>query len=459
MKYLLPPKTTLTLITLGALLSVPEMLPSLTGFKLMNWREVPRVLDFVPRTNRSDPVQDEVNRLRPGKQEVSSRLRLFDPDNSLDPFYEALRKVEVKEDGATVRILHYGDSPTAADLITADVRELMQQTFGDAGHGFYLIARPWAWYDHRGVDSDSDGWLIDAATQSHELDGVYGLGGVSFRGSEGASTRFALSGGDHRLVEIAFFREPGAGTFFLTADDQLLGTVDTAGEKPEAAFATFHLPPGARRLEIKVASGSVRLFGIYLEKRGPGIVYSSLGLNGAYVLVLSKMFREQHWVEQLRHYRPDLIIINYGTNESVYPEFVDKSLVKETTEVVRRIRAAVPRASILLMSPMDRGHRTGGEIATVPVMARLVGTQERLAAKLSCAFFNTFQAMGGAGTMARWYQAEPRLVSGDFIHPMPAGARIVGGLLNQAILEGYYRYKLRRVHRTLADTASREASE
>ena len=44
--------------------------------------------------------------------------------------------------------------------------------------------------------------------------------------------------------------------------------------------------------------------------------------------------------------------------------------------------------------------------------------------------------------MGRWYQAEPRLVSADFIHPMPAGARIVGNLLAKALVDGYSKYKL-----------------
>jgi hypothetical protein len=85
----------------------------------------------------------------------------------------------------------------------------------------------------------------------------------------------------------------------------------------------------------------------------------------------------------------------------------------------------------------------GGEIGTVPSIPRLVAIQRRVAADMHCAFFNTFEAMGGIGTMGRWYEAEPRLVGADFIHPMPGGAKIVGGLLYQALLDGYNRYKLR----------------
>jgi hypothetical protein len=53
--------------------------------------------------------------------------------------------------------------------------------------------------------------------------------------------------------------------------------------------------------------------------------------------------------------------------------------------------------------------------------------------------------MGGEGTMGRWYNAEPRLVGADFIHPMPAGAKIVGELLYNSLRTGYNQYKLRQL--------------
>ena len=120
-------------------------------------------------------------------------------------------------------------------------------------------------------------------------------------------------------------------------------------------------------------------------------------------------------------------------------------------EILRRVREAVPEASVLMMSPMDRGTReAGGNIGTVAVLPRLVAVQAKLAAENHCAFFNTFQAMGGPGTMGKWYMAEPRLVSADFIHPLPAGARIVGTLLYQALTDGYNSYKLKQLRQSLA---------
>jgi lysophospholipase L1-like esterase len=105
------------------------------------------------------------------------------------------------------------------------------------------------------------------------------------------------------------------------------------------------------------------------------------------------------------------------------------------------------------MSPMDRGERKAdGEIDTLAAIPRLVNTEAKVALDSGAAFFNTFQAMGGQGTMGRWYSAEPRLVGADYIHPMPAGARIVGELLFSSLRDGYNQYKLQQLKERLAES-------
>ena len=168
-----------------------------------------------------------------------------------------------------------------------------------------------------------------------------------------------------------------------------------------------------------------------------------MGVNGAAITILARNVGEEHWGEQLRHVKPNLVVINYGTNESVYAKYVDTAFELELVRAVKRVRKAVPEASILIMSPMDRGQRMpSGEIGTVPPLSRLVALEQRVAAEYGCAFFNTFEAMGGPGTMGRWYTAEPRMVGADLIHPMPSGAKIVGNLLYKSLQDGYRRYKL-----------------
>ena len=443
---LLPLKPALTILTLLALLKAPDVIPAVKDYKVLDWRMIPTVIDFAPRPASSVPIEDELSRLRPDRNLASYEMhRIEGREDALDRFYEALRRTESREPGAVTRILHYGDSPATADMITGDARRLLQQRFGDAGHGFCLMGKPWAWYEHTGVQLESSGWTMEAASQSKLADGMFGLGGVVFQGQSGASTQIDLTEGEHTRLEVSFLRQPSGGAFTVEAEGKGIGTVDTAGPAVMADHTGFAIPPKARRFEIRVTTGTVRMFGVTFDNQAEGVSYDSLGLSGAHVTVLSRKFNEKHWSGELQWRRPDLVIVNYGTNESAYASFVDQSYAKELGEIVRRIRAAAPEASILLMSPMDRGHRdVGGDIATLPTIPRLATIQQRVALETGCGFFNTYLAMGGSGTMGRWYQAEPRLVGADFIHPMPAGARIVGNLLYQALLDGYKRFNARR---------------
>ncbi|MBI2688170.1 MAG: hypothetical protein HYX27_17845 [Acidobacteria bacterium] len=439
-----PKKPALTLAALAAMMTAPDLLPAFKDYRMLDWSTVPHVLDFQVRTRSDDPIAVEQVRLRPDTTpEKADAPKLVDTAGDLQRFYAALHSTERRDDGAVTRILHYGDSPTTADLITADVRVLFQKEFGDAGHGFVLIAKPWAWYGHRGVTVKGSGWKIEPANTAELRDGQYGLGVVSFRGGPGANSKITLSDAGHTKFEVAWLSQPGGGMFQVAADGRMIGTVDTASPEVIASFQTFAVPEGFKEVTIGGVSGRVRLYGVRFMKDAPGVEYNSMGVNGAAITILARNVGEEHWGEQLRHVKPQLVVINYGTNESVYAKYVDTAFEHELVRAVKRVKKAVPEASILIMSPMDRGQRMlGGEIETVPPLNRLVALEQRVAAEYGCAFFNTFEAMGGPGTMGRWYTAEPRMVGADLIHPMPSGAKIVGNLLYKSLQDGYRRYKL-----------------
>jgi lysophospholipase L1-like esterase len=445
----MPWKTILAIATFAGLMLLPQVAPALRDFKTFDPQTIPLVWQMpVPK-----PPPEPVARVRtaisihqhagpaPSTNEEPPVTSVADPTHQMDRFYTSLLK------GGVTRVVHYGDSPTTADLITADARALFQKQFGDAGSGFVLIARPWAWYGHRGVEMSSSNWKIDVAgVPGNELkDGLHGLGAASFRGSTGAVAHWTLKDTQHSSVEIYYLAQPGGGSFSMDADGIVIGSVDTDGEQAPG-YAQFTFPPGSKEFTLRVTQGKVRLYGADFRKAGPGVVYSSVGVNGANITLLTHAMNGPHWSAELRHYRPDLVVVAFGTNESSAPTFVDGTWGKELKAAVRRIQAAVPEASILLMSPMDRGERKdNGEIGTVDTLPRLVGIETKVAAETGVAFFNTFQAMGGEGTMAKWYNDAPRLVGADFTHPMPGGARIVGELLYNALKEGYNEYKLRQL--------------
>ncbi len=432
-----PLHTALSILSAGILLGGAKMVsPSIHGPQSA---QVQSLVDFAPEEAAPAPAGTPPPVASPLAKVKMNPFLLEDNEGALDHFYQALWNTEKQQDGAVTRIVHYGDSPTTADLITGGIRSQLQQRFGDAGHGFILIAKPWAWYQHTGVTVDASGWLMTPASRFQSHDGLFGLGGVSFVGSAKSSSEIVFEHGPYTRFEVWYLKQPGGGTLTLGT----LGKLDTAGEAKEPGFAVFEAPEGLHEVALRGESGPIRLFGITAEKAGPGVVYDSLGLNGASITVLTHMFNQDHWAEELRHRNPDLLVINYGTNEADFADFVDKQYEKELREAIRRARAALPEASILVMSPMDRGHRSGGDIETMATIPRIVETQRRVARETGCGFFDTFAAMGGAGTMARWYAQKPPLVSADLIHPYPAAGQTIATTVVKEIAASLNRYKMR----------------
>ena len=78
---------------------------------------------------------------------------------------------------------------------------------------------------------------------------------------------------------------------------------------------------------------------------------------------------------------------------------------------------------------------------TKSVILDLVAIQKRVAEAHGAAFWNTFDAMGGEGSMARWVKAKPQLGGGDLTHPTPLGAEVLGDMLSDALIAAFERYR------------------
>jgi lysophospholipase L1-like esterase len=374
-----------------------------------------------------------------------------DHTNSLDLFFSALWTLEQRQLGmatqdqaraGVVTVLHYGDSPTTADLITGDVRAQLQSRFGDAGRGYTLIAKPWAWYGHRGVEISDHGWKIRTGVGLMR-EGIYGIGGAAFEGQPGAWSRFRLTESQQSSVIFEYLARPGGGAFAVEADDQRIVEQTTDAEAQSVGWVQVELPIGTKTVSVRPTSGTATLFGADFRRGTTGLLYDSLGLNGATTSVVARVLQPTLWKQELDHAAPALVIINYGSNESSFGTFVHKQYAAELRLAIQRIRAAVPSASILVMSPMDRGERTGlDEIKTMSTIPEIVAIQRQVATETHVAFFDTYDAMGGDGTMARWYAASPRLCTADLLHPTPQGATIVAGLFVDQLGLGYNRWKM-----------------
>jgi lysophospholipase L1-like esterase len=330
------------------------------------------------------------------------------------------------------------------------MRRRLQERFGDAGHGFILIANPWEWYFQNDIaHSASDGWSANKLTGPWPDDHVFGLGGVSFHTRDAATAFFSTrADGDYgRKVsrfDLFYLEQPRGGTVLLTPTGKPAEKLSTRGERKVARVKSIAIADGGGSLSVRaLGDGDVRLFGVALERDKPGVVYDALGAHAARASFWGA--EDAHdWADQMRLRAPSLVVLQFGTNESE-----DTTIKAETYEpvfatLIDEVERAAPGVPVLVVAPLDRAIKgSDGELKTSPVIERIIAGQRAAARSRNVAFWNTFEAMGGRGTMAKWRHTRPQLGNNDLSHPTPAGAEILGNLFSRAIFAGYEAYASR----------------
>jgi len=364
--------------------------------------------------------------------------------HALDGFFAALRRTQAKEPGAITRIAHFGDSIVVSDYVSGTLRRKFQQEFGDAGHGYMLIANAWPAYFHNDVYRyASPGWKVSRIVGPVNQDGWYGLGGVSFQAPPGARARFgsAKKGSFGRAVSkftFSYLKDAHSGGFAINLDGAPLRHVAARAPQKQVAYETVEVPDGEHEIEVVTEGGTTRMFGVVLEREGPGVVLDALGVQGARIRFLDKQ-DDAHWAEQLKWRQPNLFVYQFGANESgdgfAYP--MDE-YYKTMVAVLEQGRKALPGSSCLVLGAMDRASKKDDTLMSMRVIPMIVAEQRKAANTVGCAFFDTFQAMKGLGGMPGWVRRG--LGQADLTHPTGVGSEILARWIYRALMTGYNQY-------------------
>lgn len=377
----------------------------------------------------------------PNASQAQVRNRVENPVG-LESFFRSLTQIKSGRRIEPVRVMHYGDSHTAADILTAEIRRNFQREFGDGGPGYISARNPFS-TRRRGVETGtSSGWVIDGVGSSGTNDGLYGLSGFSISTSRAGESAWLETVCNH--FEVYFLRQPGGGTIDILVDgvsvlDKPL-SLDAAAPSPD--YFTYDAPSDrSHRIEIRTTSpGKTRIFGIVTEHIAPGVSYDVLGINGARANRLLS-WNDTAFVDNLVQRKPDLIIIAYGTNEVSDSDWSVESYSRMFANILRRFRRAAPQASILVYGPPDRA-----DVDVGTRMPAMIEAQRRAAFEVGASFWSSYAAMGGPGSMNAWVQQG--LAQGDRVHLSRDGYVRMGSMFYTDLIAAYNEYRTRAPRNT-----------
>ncbi|MCI6618577.1 MAG: GDSL-type esterase/lipase family protein [Prevotella sp.] len=360
----------------------------------------------------------------------------------MDHFYRQL--AAIKKLNHPVRIAYFGDSFTEGDILTADLRDLLQQRFGGNGIGWVDCMngtngfRPTICLKAVGLTAHvSSQKPFDANRQGINQRYYSAVGGaqISYMGTS------YKKGTSHWQNVQFFFSSPGPTTIEAFSGKQSPRTFTFDGAptvqcltiKGDSNHSTFKI--------LKPSAGSV-YYGAALES-DRGIVLDNLSLRGCLGYTLSSI--PSATLNAFARFRPyDLIIIHYGTNVAVSQESEKffRAYIDKMKHMIAQLRGAYPQASILVMSVPDRDQRTASGIQTLPAIEDLSAYQEVLASECGVAYYNLFQAMGGANSMRKL--VDKGWANKDYTHLKFDGGRFVAQKVYNSLMVGYENYKSKK---------------
>lgn len=350
---------------------------------------------------------------------------------ALVPFFEQLYRHQQGGLPGPVRVLQYGDSHTAADELSGELRTLFQASFGNGGSGFSIAGKPWRTYRRRDVKTgSSDGWHTDGLI-GRTGDGVYGLGGVSMTATAPRESIFIEA--DASEFELFYYQQPGGGSVRLYDAGVPLDLISTGGEaKP--GYYRVAAAPGPHRFEVETLDKDpVRLFG-WVAENPTGITYETFGINGASATTVTQ-WEPMMLRENLEHRSPDLIVLAYGTNEAGSAQWTLEKYQQMFMGLLQEFREASPTASILVLGPPDRAQRVKRQWQTMTRIGIIAEAQRRAALQMGCAFLDLRAEMGGAGAMDQWVRAGQ--AQADHVHFTASGYRLLGDAIYSDIIGQY----------------------
>lgn len=462
-------------VTLGALMGVPYLVPGLERLRLLSPLAPGQGLELAPPPAEKSAevgelalppaeagaldhlgVPEEVSiperarKLVPTQAEEKPPVSLVGPDGALDAFFARLAQVEDGDEGAVARVAVWGDSNVASDLVTSVLRRALQKRFGDAGHGYVLLTRTSKRYFHNDVRQiRASGWGVSQMTGPLAADALYGLGATTFRSlGKGAFAKIGTAsdgsfGRKASVIAIPYLEQPGGGGFEVQIDGALVDTVSAEGDAKAGRVARFTVADDQHEVEIRSTGANTRVFGMWLERDGPGVVVDALGVTNSKIRYLLRT-DEAFFAAQIEQRGVDLLMFNFGVNGAREGEKQMGGLdVYEATmrELLARMRKHHPDKSCLVVAPGDAATQVGTRRVSFPLMTPLIEIQERVAVASGCAFWNMRQAMGGPDSMGKWL--ETGLGEEDMLHPTKAGATLLGRWLYLALMERYVTYRSR----------------
>lgn len=326
-----------------------------------------------------------------------------------------------------VRVAVLGDSYIEADILTQDLRRLLQERYGGQGVGYMAMHSDFPGFRKSVRQSDS-GWdAVDTRTMKRRdslrtLANEYALS----QGARSSYTATSLNAGTQGWQLSRFI--------FMCGDSATVKLTTDAGEQcfdvlPSDSPQCLSVGGATTTFAVDCPAG-ISALGAYLDGVC-GIAVDCMSVRGNSGLPLRAINSAlcsamRQWVDY------DLIILEYGTNAMSAGQTDYSGYGNAIRSAIRKVAAVYPSADILMLGVGDRGCKQGADIVSMNECVGMINAQRAAASATGIHFFDVKAAQGGDGAAAQWRSR--RLLNADYIHINHDGGAVLARELFCALM-------------------------
>jgi lysophospholipase L1-like esterase len=184
--------------------------------------------------------------------------------------------------------------------------------------------------------------------------------------------------------------------------------------------------------QTESGQNSFSINGLVLRNSKSGIIYHSIGINGAH---FSDYNNSPLFFKQLNVLNPDLVIISLGANEGANIKVTQDETIASVIAMVQNIRSLNPQTCILITTPADDYFRKKYKN---PYLETVQRSLVKSAEMENVACWDMYSITGGFGSCSEWRKAA--MMQRDGVHFNKQGYALQGLLLYKALMDSYQKY-------------------
>jgi len=377
-------------------------------------------------------------------------------DNNKEALYPFFRNLEnLKNSAELIRILHYGDSQIEGDRISSYIRNELQKEFGGYGIGMFApviikgtnismdleLNGSWERYTIQSIKNGNINHKRLGALMSFgrfapviSSENKMFFGSINLRKSnitylrtrKFKQCRVFYGFNDRPFIAEMKYKEN-------TLDAELIGSSSQLNTISWKIDGTLN--------EVTISfkgEDSPDIYAIALDG-STGVAVDNIPLRGSSgtdftktdLVFLRSMYQKIN---------AKLIIMQFGVN--LVPHIIDdySYYEKQFYRQLKTLKELRPDICIIVIGVSDMSRNNYGKYVSYPNITKIRDAQKNAAFKAGCAFWDTYEAMGGKNSMPVWVNNNPPLARTDYTHFTWKGSVVISKMFYEALMHDYNEY-------------------